>query len=249
MVVIAGYFYEGQDERLRDEAAVLRAVDEATDFLLSGGWTNVMVEVDNECNARYEHAILQPQGVHELIVRVKARASRLLVSTSYGGRQRVPDENVAAAADYILIHGNRTTSDPDEVAEQIERTRRAPGYAGQPIVYNEDDHFDFDRPWNDFTAALSRHVSWGYFDPGAGVIGAGASGDYVNGYQLVPVNWRINTERKHRLVSGSTAPVVASAGCSPNRATSRALSSRACSRLRVAPVARCRISTRWVIPT
>ncbi len=196
MVVIVGYFYQGQDERLRDEAAVVRAVDEASDFLLSGGWTNVMVEVNNECNARYEHAILQPQRVHELIVRVKARASRLLVSTSYGGRQRVPDENVAAAADYILIHGNGTTSDPDEIAEQIERTRRVPGYAGQPIVYNEDDHFDFDRPWNDFTAALSRHVSWGYFDPGAGVIGAGASGDYVNGYQLVPVNWRINTERK-----------------------------------------------------
>ena len=26
--------------------------------------------------------------------------------------------------------------------------------------------------------------------------GAGARGDYENGYQLVPVNWRINTERK-----------------------------------------------------
>jgi hypothetical protein len=65
-------------------------------------------------------------------------------------------------------------------------------------VYNEDDHFDFDRPWNDFTGAISRHVSWGYFDPGAGIIGAGASGDYVNGYQLVPVNWGINTERKRQ---------------------------------------------------
>jgi len=134
--------------------------------------------------------------VHELILRVKARANRLLVSTSYGGRQRVPDENVASAADYILIHGNGTTADADEIVAQIERTRNVAGYAGQPIVYNEDDHFDFDRPWNDFVAALSRHVSWGYFDPGAGVISAGASGDYVNGYQLVPVNWRINTERK-----------------------------------------------------
>jgi hypothetical protein len=46
--------------------------------------------------------------------------------------------------------------------------------------------------------AISRHVSWEYFDPGAGVIGAGASGDYVNGYQLVPVNWGINTERKRQ---------------------------------------------------
>jgi len=30
MVAIVGYFYFGQDERLRDEAAVLRATDEAT---------------------------------------------------------------------------------------------------------------------------------------------------------------------------------------------------------------------------
>jgi hypothetical protein len=198
MVVIVGYFYQGQDERLRDEAAVLRAVDEATDFLLAGGWTNVMVEVNNECNARYEHAILQPRRVHELIERVKARGNRLLVSTSYGGRNRVPDENVARTADFILIHGNGLTADPDEIAVQIERTRMVPGYAGHPIVYNEDDHFDFDRPSNDFVAAISRHVSWGYFDPGAGVIGAGASGDYVNGYQLVPVNWEINTDRKRQ---------------------------------------------------
>src|SRR4051794_17074134 len=30
MAVIVGYFYQGQDERLTDESAVLRAVDEAT---------------------------------------------------------------------------------------------------------------------------------------------------------------------------------------------------------------------------
>src|SRR6266849_5606246 len=76
MVVIVGYFYQAQDERLRDETAVKRAVDEATDFLLAGGWTNVMVEINNECNARYEHPILQPQRVHELIERVKTRSQR-----------------------------------------------------------------------------------------------------------------------------------------------------------------------------
>ena len=34
MVAIVGYFYFGQDERIRDEAAVLRATDEATRWLL-----------------------------------------------------------------------------------------------------------------------------------------------------------------------------------------------------------------------
>jgi hypothetical protein len=38
MVVIVGYFYQGQDERLQDEAAVLRAVDATTEFLLAGRW-------------------------------------------------------------------------------------------------------------------------------------------------------------------------------------------------------------------
>jgi hypothetical protein len=208
MVVIVGYFYQGQDERLRDETAVLRAVDEATDFVLAGGWTNVLIEVNNECNTRYEHPILQPRRVHEVIERVKERGQRLLVSTSYGGRGRVPDENVARTADFILIHGNGT-GDADQIAEQVERTRLVAGYHGQPIVFNEDDHFDFDRPWNNFTAALSRHASWGYFDPGAGAGGAGASGDYINGYQLVPVNWQINTQRKQHffdLLKSVTGP-------------------------------------------
>ena len=193
------------------EAAVLHAVDEATDFLLTGGWRNVLVEVNNECDTHYEHPILQPQRVHELIVRIKNHVGsdgKLLVSTSYRGGGRVPDENVARAADFLLLHGNGTNQ-PDLIAEQVERTRRVPGYYGQPIVFNEDDHFDFDRPWNNFVAALSRHASWGYFDPGAGAGGAAARGDYLNGYQLVPVDWGINTERKRKFfelvaaVSGS----------------------------------------------
>ena len=210
MAVIVGYFYQGQDERLRDEAAVLRAVDEATDFLLAGGWTNVLVEVNNECDTRYAHPILQPDRVHELIERVSARSGRrLLASTSYRGRGRVPDESVARAADFILLHGNGT-ADPALIADQVERTRLVPGYRGQPIVFNEDDHFDFDRPANNFIAALGAHASWGYFDPGAGAGGAGAPGDYVHGYQLVPVNWRINTDRKRAFfnllaeITGST---------------------------------------------
>ena len=45
MVVIVGYFYFGQDERLTDEAAVIKAVDNATLWLLKGGWRNVLVEI------------------------------------------------------------------------------------------------------------------------------------------------------------------------------------------------------------
>ncbi|HEX5502898.1 MAG TPA: hypothetical protein VFW96_09760, partial [Thermomicrobiales bacterium] len=65
-----------------------------------------------------------------------------------------------------------------------------------PIVFDEDDHFDFDRPVNNFLTAVAHRASWGYFDPGPGAGGAGARSDYVAGYQNVPVNWAINTARK-----------------------------------------------------
>ena len=56
MVVILGYFYVGQDDHLRDEAAVVRATDNATRFLLRHGWRNVMVEINNECDIGFHHA-------------------------------------------------------------------------------------------------------------------------------------------------------------------------------------------------
>ncbi len=71
MVVILGYFYFGQDERILGESEVIRATDNATRALLEGGFRNVLVELNNECNVRYDHAILKPDRIHELILRVK----------------------------------------------------------------------------------------------------------------------------------------------------------------------------------
>ena len=87
MAVILGYFYFGQDQRLRDEAAVRRAVVEATNWLHDKGWRNVLVEVNNECNVKaYDHEILKPERVHELIelVRATARGGRRFRSRSRG---------------------------------------------------------------------------------------------------------------------------------------------------------------------
>lgn len=65
------YFYFGQDQRLTDEAAVIRATDNATRWLFERGYRNVLVEINNECNVRYDHEILQPKRMHELIERVR----------------------------------------------------------------------------------------------------------------------------------------------------------------------------------
>jgi len=191
MVVILGYFYFGQDERLQDEAAVLRATDNATRWLLDRGWRNVLVEVNNECNVRYDHAILRPDRVHEVIDRVKAMKAgerRLRAGTSYGGGT-VPKENVVRASDFLLLHGNGV-SKPDRIAEMVRQTRAVPGYTPKPIVFNEDDHFDFDKSENNFIAAVGEHASWGYFD--FRMKGEG----FEEGFQSVPVNWGISSERK-----------------------------------------------------
>ncbi|HMC12210.1 MAG TPA: hypothetical protein VKH44_13005, partial [Pirellulaceae bacterium] len=147
MVAILGIFYFGQDQRLTDEAAVKRAVDNTVDWVMGRGYRNVLIEVNNECNVKYDHAILQPARVHELIEQVKKRAwegRRLLVGTSYGGGQ-VPKENVVRASDFLLVHGNGIT-DPKKVAEKVRQCREVPGYRPMPILFNEDDHFDFDKP-------------------------------------------------------------------------------------------------------
>jgi len=191
MIAIVGFFYFGQDERLKDETAVIRAVDNATDWLLEAGYQNVLIEINNECNIRYDHAILQPERVHELIQRVKrkkVRGRRLLVSTSYGGGA-IPKENVVHEADFLLLHGNGV-SDPAKIIEMVNKTRAVAGYRPMPIVFNEDDHFHFDKPLNNFVAATSVYASWGFFDYRMKDEG------FDEGYQSVPVNWQISSPRK-----------------------------------------------------
>jgi hypothetical protein len=191
MVVILGLFYFGQDERLKDEAAVKRGVDNALGWLFERGYRNVVIEVNNECNVRYDHAILKPDRVHELIDRVKAATRggrRFLAGTSYGGGT-VPKANVVKSSDFLLLHGNGV-KDPARIAEMVRLTRKVPGYRPMPILFNEDDHFDFDRPANNFLSALGEYASWGYFD--YRMKGEG----FDDGYQSVPVNWGISSPRK-----------------------------------------------------
>ncbi len=191
MVAILGVFYFGQDQRLEGEDAVKRALDSTVDWVLDQGYRNVLIEVNNECNVRYDHEILQPRRVHELIERVKARTRdgrRLFVGTSYGGG-KVPEDNVVRASDFLLLHGNGV-KDPRQIAEMVRQSRAVPGYRPMPILFNEDDHFDFDQPANNFTAAIGEYASWGYFD-------FRMEGEkFDDGYQSVPVNWGLSSPRK-----------------------------------------------------
>jgi hypothetical protein len=197
MVPILGFFYFGQDQRLEDEAAVVRATEAITDWLVDKQYTNVIIEIANEVNVKkYVHEIIKPPRCHELIELVKVRsrgkvetpAGRLLVSTSMGGGA-IPPENVAAASDFLLLHGNGV-EDPDRIRAMVDTCRSLSGYHGQPILFNEDDHFDFAAEDNNMLAAVDRYAGWGYFD--YRMDGEG----YAEGYQSVPADWGISSARK-----------------------------------------------------
>lgn len=190
MAPIVGYYYFGQDQRVKDEAAVKRSVENATQWLLKQGYRHVLVEIANETNVKaYDHEIIKPERIHELIELAKSitvGGRRLLVGTSYGGRA-IPLPNVVKSSDFLLVHGNGV-KEPSFIEYMVQQTRKVAGYRPMPILFNEDDHFDFDQPMNNMVAAINNYASWGYFDPG--------KSDYVDGYQCPPVNWGLNTDRK-----------------------------------------------------
>jgi hypothetical protein len=201
MVAILGLFYFGQDEHLENEQAVINAVDRTIDWLFQKRFRNVIIEINNECNIKsYDHDILKPERVHELIELVKNKkdpksGQRLYVSTSYGGGH-IPHPNVVQAADFMLLHGNGVL-DPNRITEMVTLTRNVEGYHPMPILFNEDDHYDFDKPVNNMINAFKARASWGFFDfRKRGETLMKGDSTFKEGYQSIPVDWGIGSERK-----------------------------------------------------
>lgn len=198
MVAIVGYFYVGQEARIKDEAAVRRAILNVTNWLLERDYGNLLVEVANECNLFRVHDILKPARIDEAIKLVKSvqyNGRRLLAGTSWGGPTSSRPEgsdspvtpNVVQASDFLLIHGNG----PDDMGllqRMIHDTRKISTYRTMPVLINEDPHYDFTAPNNFMLTAIKEYVSWGIYDQG--------NNNYIDGFQSPPVNWSINTERK-----------------------------------------------------
>ena len=90
----------------------------------------------------------------------------------------------------VISSERRTTVDNNNISRLVEQVRAMPEYKTMPIVFNEDDHFDFDKPVNNFVNATLAYASWGYFDFRREEEG------FEEGYQSVPVDWGINSERK-----------------------------------------------------
>ena len=183
MVAILGYFYFGQDERLSSETAIKNAVTNATQWVLTQGYTNVLIEIDNEADSPdYLYAILQPARVSELISAVQTQSTnygrRLYVSVSLSGG-KIPPSNITQIEDFILLHGNGQTS---STITSMVNTTRALG-TNKPIIFNEDS-----TSIANFQAATDAQASWGYYDAGVN--------NYMDGFQSPPTNWTINTIAK-----------------------------------------------------
>jgi hypothetical protein len=176
-------------------------VNNTIDWLFEKGYRNVIVEIDNECNVTaYNHEILKPDRVSELIEMVKGRKHpksgyRLYVSTSFSG-QHIPTANVVKVADFILLHGNGAEK-PEIITKMVEDTRKVEGYRPVPILFNEDDHFNFDQPDNNMLRAFKAKASWGFFDfRKRGETLKPGDQTFQEGYQSIPVDWGINSQRK-----------------------------------------------------
>jgi len=206
MVVIVGFFYFGSNERIDitpDDRYVKEAIVQGCRFLKQLPNRNVLIEINNETNPRsYKHHILQPEGALEAVLLAQQTVEHQIpVSMSWSGGIMPRGSRGDAAlrsVDYVMFHTNGQT--PEEVHTTIASMRRWTGY-DRPLIINEDGVSTFN-----LQAAAQEHVGWGFYDNGLG--------NYRDGFQNPPVNWRISSpvkwlffEQVARLTSSPVPPM------------------------------------------
>lgn len=205
MVVIVNYFYVKHARRFASERVVYDVTVRATEWLLSTGYRNILVDVANESAEWWRFPPLEPTNIPRVIEAVKSvshRGVRLLVGSSTGGGDQIPTETWLDAEDITLPHGNGCM--PDELRDKIRRIRMTEAYRKRPrpIVVNEDSIFV-----DNLEAAVREYASWGFYHQGYGSAYKDRRMDWtvrpreseyaqLSGFQTVPVNWSINDEHK-----------------------------------------------------
>jgi hypothetical protein len=156
MIVILGLFYQRQDQILRDERAVKRAVVNAVNWVKDNGFTNVVIEIANEYDhGGFDHDIIKKaEGQVELIRLVRKTVPGLLVSASGLGHGRM-NEMIAREADFILIHFNGTKV--EDIPKRISALKKY----NKPIVCNEDDKVG-NEAVQALKACVENSCSWGF---------------------------------------------------------------------------------------
>src|SRR2546430_11159301 len=188
IVVMVQFFDHGQNQRVKDPdltTAQKAAVNNITDWLVNGGYTNVLVETANECDAGFSDYLDGGNCANQVnvIKQVQDRSGgKLKVSVSWKGGEQ-PSDAVISREDFVLLHGNGI--DGTQLQALIGSTRQSAAYNANPtpIVVNEDS-----TSVANLDASVAAGVSWGHLDTG--------QNNYLDGFQRVPVNWTINTDAK-----------------------------------------------------
>ena len=158
VAVILGCFYQRQDQVLKDEAAVRRAVVNAARWVKERGYTNVILEIANEHEHEgFDHQVIRvPESMAKLIELARKTAPDVLVAASGMGNGRIKHP-VGNASDFILIHFNSIP-----VGAIMGRIAPASKYA-KAIVCNEDDKVG-EAGASALQAAIDTLCSWGYMN-------------------------------------------------------------------------------------
>jgi hypothetical protein len=177
IVVDLSLFYVYQDQIVSTDARVERGAKAVLDWVALHGFTNVLLEVCNECNDTspgFDHDNLKSSvGLASLLMTLNAY-STVPVSASFTSRYWITDA-VISAEDFVTMHCNsRSPTDVTSMVQSMDaRTTK-------PIVFNECGP-DLTK----MTAAEDAGASWGYYDQGSG------NGHYMtgSGFQAVPADW------------------------------------------------------------
>jgi hypothetical protein len=205
MVVIVGYFYQGAEARVDsapDDRYVREAIRQASSFLRSLPNRNVMIEIANEVHQQMypTHPWLQPEGIIDSVrLAQETVGHEIPVSFSWIGdppQRGTRGYDSLRTVDYVMFHTNWQHT--EGVHDRIQAYRKLAGY-NRPMLINEDEVTTFN-----LQAATDERVGWGYYDQGLN--------NYHDGFQSVPVDWKIGTLTKWMFfnqvarLSGSPAP-------------------------------------------
>ncbi len=203
MVVIINYFYWQQNRNFINDEAVKKATRLTTEWILKSGYTNVLVDINNEIREGY--GILESNGIHqliEIILNTTLDGQRLLVGTSVHPQNHYPSGKWPEIVDFFMPHGN--DSPPDKLRSELRAIKSWDTFTinPRPILINEDS-VDI----RNLDIAVDEGVSWGFYSQGYGSGYKDQRWDwtihkrepmhkYLSGYQTPPVNWGINTDMK-----------------------------------------------------
>jgi hypothetical protein len=203
LVVIVNYFYWQQNRNFVDDAAIKRATQLATEWLLESGYRNVIIDINNEINKG--EGLLESGGIHQLVEIIQGTqldGDRLLVGTSVHPHNHMPGGKWPELVDFFMPHGN--DSPPDLLRQEIRKLKAWNVYVAnpRPILINEDS-VDV----RNLDVAVDEGVSWGYYSQGYGsgykdkrwdwtIHKREPKQEHLSGFQTPPVNWGINTDLK-----------------------------------------------------